>query len=104
MSNGEPLVVRGAMKPISSLKKPLRSLDMTTGEPVSAGYERSDVCAVSAASVVAEAMVSLVLADAYLSRVGGETMKEFQARAADLSERAQRLVGGDLGADGPADS
>ena len=99
MTNGEPLIVRGAMKPISSLKKPLRSLDISSGEPVTAGYERSDVCAVSAASVVAEAMVSLVIGDAYLSRVGGETMAEFQDRAADLFERAKRLVGSEPGDD-----
>jgi len=76
MTNGQPLVVRGAMKPISTLVAPLASVDLASGEAVEAGYERSDVCAVSAASVVAEAMVLLVLADAALTRLGGETMGE----------------------------
>jgi chorismate synthase len=95
MTNGEPLVVRGAMKPISTLKKRLRSINVTTGAAETAGYERSDVCAVSAASVVAEAMVGLVLADAWLARVGGETMGEFADRHAERVARVRGLVGGD---------
>ncbi|MEI6128581.1 MAG: chorismate synthase [Planctomycetota bacterium] len=80
MTNGENLVVRAAMKPISTLPQPLPSVDLADGSAAPAGYERSDLCAVSAASVVAESMVSLVLADALLARVGGETMDEFGAR------------------------
>jgi chorismate synthase len=95
MTNGQPLVVRGAMKPISTLKKRLRSINMSTGEAEDAGYERSDVCAVSAASVVAEAMVAVVLGDAVLTRVGGETMGEFVERHAGLVEQVRRLVGSD---------
>lgn len=93
MTNGSNLVVRGAMKPISSLKRRLGSLDLATGEPLSAGYERSDVCAVSAASVVAEAMVLLVLCDAVLTRVGGESIGELQDRYTSLQEQLLRLVG-----------
>lgn len=93
MTNGCNLIVRGAMKPISSLKRRLQSLDLVTGEALTSGYERSDVCAVSAASVVAEAMVLLVLCDAVLTRVGGETIGELQDRHADLCEKVRRLIG-----------
>lgn len=94
MTNGQNVVVRGAMKPIATLKKALPSIDLSTGEAVEAGYERSDVCAVSAASVVAEAMVALILADAALTRVGGETMMEFVARAAEHRRACADLAGG----------
>ena len=94
MTNGANLVVRGAMKPISTLKRRLGSLDMGTGEALAAGYERSDVCAVSAASVVAEAMVLLVLCDAVLTRVGGESVGELTDRYSDLQDKVRRLIGG----------
>ena len=93
MTNGQNLVVRGAMKPISTLRRPLQSVDLATGQPAAAGYERSDVCAVSAASVVAEAMVALVVADAVLTRVGGETVEEFRERYAVCVARARELGG-----------
>ncbi|MCB9889739.1 MAG: chorismate synthase [Planctomycetes bacterium] len=93
MTNGAPLVVRGAMKPISTLRRALPSIDVTTGEAVEAGYERSDVCAVPAASVVAEAMVALVLCDATLHRVGGESLSEVVERWAALWGRMRGLVG-----------
>jgi chorismate synthase len=64
------------MKPLSTLIRPLASIDLTTGEPIKAAVERSDVTAVPAACVVAEAMVSLVLADAYLEKFGGDSMDE----------------------------
>ena len=64
------------MKPISTLMKPLRSVDLTTLEDAPAAIERSDICAVPAAAVVAEAMVGLVLADALLERFGGDTMTD----------------------------
>ncbi len=76
ISNGEPIVVRAAMKPLSTLIRPLASIDLTTGEPIKAAVERSDVTAVPASCVVAEAMVSLVLADAYLEKFGGDSMDE----------------------------
>ena len=79
MSNGEPLVLRAAMKPIPTLMTPLASVDIQTHEPVDASKERSDVCAVPAAAVVAEAEVALVLADAYLRKFGSDTLSDIQA-------------------------
>jgi chorismate synthase len=76
MSNGEPIVVRAAMKPIATLRTPLRSVELGTHAPVESRFERSDVCAVPAAAVVAEAMVSLTLAEALLDRFGGASLPE----------------------------
>lgn len=78
VTTGEPLIVRGAMKPISTLRKPLASVDLRTGETANAAVERSDVCAVPAAAVIGEAMVALVLADAFLEKFGGDSMGELQ--------------------------
>ncbi len=72
MTTGEPLVVRGAMKPLPTLTKPLRSVDIATHEPADALRERTDSCTVPAAGVVAEAMVAFVLADAYRRKFGGD--------------------------------
>jgi len=72
MTNGEPLVVRGAMKPLPTLTKPLRSVDTETHAPAQALRERTDSCTVPAAGVVGEAMVALVLADAYREKFGGD--------------------------------
>ena len=80
VTNGEELRVTGFMKPISTLMKPLRSVDLTTLEEAPAAIERSDTCAVPAAAVVAEAMVGLVLADALLERFGGDSMVDLRAR------------------------
>jgi len=79
ISNGMPIILRAAMKPIPTLKKPLRSVDILTHESLEAAYERSDVCAVPSASVIAEAMVSLVIADAFLEKFGGDNLKEVKA-------------------------
>ncbi|CAI7977653.1 MULTISPECIES: chorismate synthase [Parafrankia] len=76
MTTGEPLRVRAAMKPISSLSKPLATIDVATGDPAVAIAQRSDVCAVPAAGVVAEAMVALVLAGAALEKFGGDSVEE----------------------------
>jgi chorismate synthase len=76
MTNGEPVVVRGALKPISTLSKPLPSVDLITGEEIQAHYERSDVCTVPAAGVVGEAMVTIVLAQAMLEKFGGDSLEE----------------------------
>jgi chorismate synthase len=76
MTNGEPVVVRGLLKPISTLRRPLESVDLATREPASAAYERSDVCVVPAAGVVGEAMVALVLAQAMLEKFGGDSLAE----------------------------
>jgi chorismate synthase len=76
MTNGEPVRVRAAMKPISTVPRALRTVDVSTGEPAQAIHQRSDVCAVPAAGVVAEAMVALVLADATLEKFGGDSLAE----------------------------
>ncbi len=74
-----PLVLRVAMKPIPTQRKPLKSIDIVTGEEVEAAYERSDVCAVPAAAVIAEAMVSIVVADAFMEKFGGDSLRETKA-------------------------
>ena len=76
MSNGEILRVRAAMKPISTVPKALDTVDVSTGLPAKAINQRSDVCAVPAAGVVAEAMVALVLAEAVLEKFGGDSVSE----------------------------
>ena len=76
MTNGMPVVIRAAMKPIPTLKKALKSVDLRTKEPFAAAYERSDTCAVPAAAVVAEAMTALITAEAFLEKFGGDSMKE----------------------------
>ncbi len=76
MTNGEEIVVRGFLKPISTLRRPLESVKFDTREPVKAAYERSDVCVVPAAGVVGEAMVALTLARAFLEKFGGDSISE----------------------------
>jgi chorismate synthase len=76
MTNGEPLRARVAMKPISTVPKALHTVDVVTGEGTTAHHQRSDVCAVPAAGVVAEALVALVLADAALEKFGGDSLRE----------------------------
>ncbi|MGA2965537.1 MAG: chorismate synthase [Terriglobales bacterium] len=76
VSNGQEIRVRGYLKPISTLRRPLQSVDFATREPVKAAYERSDVCVVPAAGVAAEAMVALTLARSALEKFGGDSMKE----------------------------
>ena len=85
VTNGEELRVTGFMKPIATLMTPLRSVDLTSLEEAPAAIERSDVCAVPAAAVVAEAMVALVLADAVLERFGGDSMTDLLARVTGAS-------------------
>jgi chorismate synthase len=80
LTNGADIVVRGAAKPISTLRKPLQSVDIHSKEPEAAFVERSDVCSVPAVAVVCEAMVALVLADAYLDSFGGGAMSDLLAR------------------------
>jgi chorismate synthase len=76
MTTGEVLRVRAAMKPISTVPKALRTVDVATGEEAKAINQRSDVCAVPAAGVVAEAMVALVIADAVVEKFGGDSVGE----------------------------
>jgi chorismate synthase len=94
VTTGEDIVVRGAMKPISTLRKPLPSVDLRDGSAGDAAVERSDVCAVPAAAVVAESMVALVLADALLEKVGGDSVTEvrrnFDGHLAYLRDRGFR--------------
>lgn len=91
MSTGELLRVRAAMKPIATVPRALRTVDVTTGEAAQAHHQRSDVCAVPAAAVIAEAMVALVLAELMLEKFGGdsvaETRRNYQAYLARLAER-----------------
>jgi chorismate synthase len=78
ITNGEPLVLRGAMKPIATLRTRLPSVDLRDGSPADAAVERSDVCAVPAAAVIAEAMTALVLADAMVEKFGGDSLAEMR--------------------------
>ncbi len=80
VTNGELLVIRGAMKPISTLANPLRTVDIKSKETQKSRYERSDVCAVPAASVIGEAVVAPVIANALLEKFGGDSIKEIQKR------------------------
>jgi chorismate synthase len=84
ITTGEPLVIRAAMKPISTTLTPLRSVDLSKGEETSTRYERSDICAVPRAAVVGEAMVAFVLADALLEKLGGDSLAEIRPRFAAL--------------------
>jgi len=76
MTNGQDLLVRGLLKPISTLRRPLESVDLATREPSAAAYERSDVCVVPAAGVIGEAMTAIVLAEAFLEKFGGDSLGE----------------------------
>jgi chorismate synthase len=87
MTTGEPLIVRGAMKPLPTLTKPLRSVDTTTHEPAQALRERTDSCTVPAAGVVGEAMVALVLADAYRAKFGGDHIDDVLEAVRAYEER-----------------
>jgi chorismate synthase len=78
ISNGEDVVVRGYLKPISTLRRPLASVSFATREPVKAAYERSDVCVVPAAGVAAEAMVALTVARLMVEKFGGDSLREMQ--------------------------
>jgi len=78
MTNGMPIVVRGAMKPISTLGKPLRSIDLATKEPSEAGWERSDISAISAASVIMENVIAFEVAKAMIEKFGGDSLNEMK--------------------------
>jgi chorismate synthase len=87
MTTGQPLIVRGAMKPLPTLTKPLRSVDISTHKPAEALRERTDSCTVPAAGVVGEAMVALVLADAYRRKFGGDHIDDVRQAVDAYSER-----------------
>jgi chorismate synthase len=80
ITTGQPVVVRAAMKPISTTLTPLRSVDLAGGQPATTRYERSDFCAVPRAAVVGEAMVAFVLADALIAKLGGDSLAEMRPR------------------------
>ena len=90
VTNGEDIRVSAFMKPISTLMKPLRSVDLATMTPQPAAIERSDVCAVPAAAVVGEAMVAFVLADAFLEKFGGDSIDEIERHCAATAEQVRR--------------
>lgn len=90
VSNGEEIRVRGYLKPISTLRRPLGSVDFATREPVKAAYERSDVCVVPAAGVAAEAMVALTLAKCALEKFGGDSMAETKRNFEGYKEQLKR--------------
>src|SRR5258707_8186337 len=91
VSNGQDILVRGYLKPISTLRRPLGSVDFETREPVKAAYERSDVCVVPAAGVAAEAMVALTLAKAALEKFGGDSMLETLRNFASYKRQLQEF-------------
>ena len=91
MSNGEDIVVRGYLKPISTLRRPLESVDFGTREPVKAAYERSDVCVVPAAGVIAEAMIGLALARSFLEKFAGDSMEETRRNFTGYQEQVRRF-------------
>ena len=102
ISNGQPIVVRGAVKPISTLPRPLPSADLVTGQPVEKGhYERSDICVVPATGVVAEAMVCLTLADFVLDKFGGDSVAELEE---NLARHRQRIARGPATTSGAPDA
>jgi chorismate synthase len=86
-----PIVCRAAMKPIATLRRALPSVDVLTKEPFEAAFERSDVCAVAAASVVGEAMVAVTLAAAALEKLGGDSLGETQRNLASYRAQLERF-------------
>ncbi|HEY8489001.1 MAG TPA: chorismate synthase [Thermaerobacter sp.] len=104
ITNGEPLVLRAAMKPIATLRRPLPSADLLTGEPFAAHHERSDICAVPAAAVVGEAIVALELASAWLEKFGGDSIDEIRRNYAAYCERLAAWVAGPTGGAGEEES
>jgi chorismate synthase len=91
MTNGKPVVVRGAMKPISTLGKPLRSIDLNTKQPSEAGWERSDISAISAASVIMENVVAFEIARAFLEKLGGDSLHEIRTNYNNYLAMARQL-------------
>lgn len=90
MTTGEPIIVRAVMKPISTLYKPLQSVDIDTKEPFTAQVERSDTCAVPAAAVIAENVVAWEVAQAFMEKFGGDSLEEIQANLANYKTQLER--------------
>ena len=91
ISNGEDIVVRGYLKPISTLRRPLESVDLATKKTVKAAYERSDVCVLPAAGVVGEAMVALTIARSFLEKFGGDSMQETERNYKGYLEQVRQF-------------
>jgi chorismate synthase len=91
MTNGQDVLVRGFLKPISTLRRPLESVDLATREPALAAYERSDVCVVPAAGVIGEAMVAIVLAQAFLEKFGGDSLVETRRNFEGYQEQVKNF-------------
>ena len=91
ITNGEDLLVRGFLKPISTLRRPLESVDFATRESALAAYERSDVCVVPAAGVIGEAMVAIVLAQAFLEKFGGDSLEETRRNFTSYMEQVRNF-------------
>ena len=91
ISNGRPIVVRAALKPISTLGKPVESVDLRTKKPCDASYERSDVMAVPAAGRVGEAVAAFIIADAFLDKFGGDSMKEVRRNYEGYMDQISRM-------------
>ena len=90
MSNGMPIVIRAAVKPVPTMRKPLDSVDIVSGETGRAHIERSDVAIMPRVAIVGEGMLALVLADALLTSFGGDTMADLRAAVARRRRREQR--------------
>jgi chorismate synthase len=91
ISNGQDIVVRGMLKPISTLRRPLESVDLVTREPALAAYERSDVCVAPAAGVIGEAMVALVIAGAMIEKFGGDSLQEMRRNYDNYLEQVKNF-------------
>jgi len=91
MTNGQEVRVRGFLKPISTLRRPLESVDLPTREPAKAAYERSDVCVVPAAGVIGEAMVAIVLAGAMIEKFGGDSLAEMKRNYDGYMEQVRQF-------------
>ena len=89
MTNGQPVVIAAAMKPISTIAKALRTVDLATGEPTRAFKERADSCAVPAAAVIGESMVAIVLAEAFLEKFGMDNIRDIRASYDAYTERVE---------------
>ena len=92
MTNSQPIVIRAAKKPISTLAKPLESVNLKTNKPEAASYERSDLCAVAAASCIVENVVAFEIARAMVDKFGGDSLAEMQARWKLFYELARKKL------------
>jgi chorismate synthase len=91
ISNGEDIIVRGYVKPIATLRRPLESVDFKTKETVRAAYERSDVCVLPAAAVVGEAMVALAISRSFLEKFGGDSIEETKRNFLSYLEQVKQF-------------